>query len=783
MLQELPFQMVSAEIDRIRIEIPITDLYNGPCKLFIDGLLVKVTPLSDVHSEEYSLRGRSWLYDLASSLSLEKKDMTGDVELYRSLMKITSNKHFHHHHGLETKQDVLYMDSPHGVHTKVTHKDEMEDSDRFDSDDEDDSTPNDDVVDDDDAVGAPSSFSGMSLISDLVERILHNLQIEINNTSIVITHPSPMDSNFDTVLVLKLRELTVSNLPTNERIDSSDDEFDEEDHHDDSDDDDDDDVEGHRSPRIKKRIKFGGLLCQLFHTALTESIIGISDSQNENNVIIHGEPESEDPIERQSSYFDIEVPMAAVEQQDRFKQRKIDIVGFIRNLRGVLNPLQLSLFLDICQTIALSAELVSKRGGSNGDDDDGGDDEQDGNKPILNFELKVASVILCLLESNDDRVPSDWYLTNDPDHEQFSQKGLGLSLELCPAFPWIPELLCGHIGMKLSNIGIHFQNIPSISLCTVTVAEWSMAEFICPQYFERGLESRPKPRQMISRRILVITQHDEDNLENWKPQVTISMRNVYKGRHDINVNIQPATIDLDFELFSRLHLISRAFAFIADRKYTLEDDKQINGDDGISQKEPAKECDVIQTIAVQTSSIFVRFHVNNDDHLARREHIVFEFDGLNASNEKMAKRIKGQSDVWNLDIEKVNVYLVYDDERHLLLSTRDTHHHETNTLRIHINDVDSPQPKGSDDVLSMDNETESSEFTTDLEKPHFRWWEEGAARASKEIKFPKGDRMATTLQFNRRAASCSPTHIEIVLPKAVAAVSKSVCMSPFAIIG
>ena len=50
----------------------------------------------------------------------------------------------------------------------------------------------------------------------------------------------------------------------------------------------------------------------------------------------------------------------------------------------------------------------------------------------------------------------------------------GDALELRPSFPWIPELLAPHIGMRLTNIGIHFQNIPSISLCTVTVAEWSM---------------------------------------------------------------------------------------------------------------------------------------------------------------------------------------------------------------------------------------------------------------------------------------------------------------------
>ena len=287
---------------------------------------------------------------------------------------------------------------------------------------------------------------------------------------------------------------------------------------------------------------------------------------------------------------------------------------------------------------------------------------------------------------------------------------------------------------------------------------------------------------MIRRRILNIWQNEESNLEDWKPHVTVSIRNVLGERMDINVNIQPATIDLDFRLFGRLHLISAAFAFIADRDYSLNTHHDALDRDVSVECEAQKRQSVIQTIAVQTPSILVRFHVNNDDHVPRRENVLFEFDGLVAKNEKIAGKEKGESDVWNLDVSKVNVFLVYDNEAHLVLSTRDTHHHEVNSLRIFINNIESLRRRSADDALSTGNSTESSEFTTDLEKPHCRWWEEGAARSSKDIKFPRGDRKATTRPFEQRASKLAPTHIEITLPKAEAAVSKSVELSTHCIL-
>ena len=93
--------------------------------------------------------------------------------------------------------------------------------------------------------------------------------------------------------------------------------------------------------------------------------------------------------------------------------KKIEISGFVRNLRAVFNPLQLTLFLDLFNTISLSSELIAKtleNEQKNENDDEGEEEEENdynvSNKPILDFQLKIHRAILILLENNNDIIPS-----------------------------------------------------------------------------------------------------------------------------------------------------------------------------------------------------------------------------------------------------------------------------------------------------------------------------------------------------------------------------------------
>ncbi|ETO28320.1 hypothetical protein RFI_08810 [Reticulomyxa filosa] len=149
----------------------------------------------------------------------------------------------------------------------------------------------------------------------------------------------------------------------------------------------------------KKRIRFSGLLVQLFHNISsyvycnwqhTEKKKKIEQhnkkhKSNENreidvddhsNVIIHGDPEENG----QTSYFDIEAPLDAPKVEDQLEEsqsrdgwqgkntpfkipkylRKIEIFGFIPNIRAVLTPLQLALFLDIVNAISASTDLIAE---------------------------------------------------------------------------------------------------------------------------------------------------------------------------------------------------------------------------------------------------------------------------------------------------------------------------------------------------------------------------------------------------------------------------------------
>ncbi|ETO28322.1 hypothetical protein RFI_08812 [Reticulomyxa filosa] len=83
-----------------------------------------------------------------------------------------------------------------------------------------------------------------------------------------------------------------------------------------------------------------------------------------------------------------------------------------------------------------------------------------------------------------------------------------------------------------------------------------------------------------------------------------------------------------------------------------------------------------------------------------------------------------------------------------------------------MNEDNNNNNNNDNDNDNDDNENEQ----THLENPHYRWWEDAKA---KEIKFPKGDKQATHAKFSWNARFLSPTHINILLPKAVAAISKA----------
>ena len=149
----------------------------------------------------------------------------------------------------------------------------------------------------------------MGLISELVEQILCNLQVSVTNTQFIILHPSPFDEIKNTILKVSLRELSMANTAENDEEKPS--------------------TSSSLSSNAnknknskdkniksgqhvwKKRLKFSGLMVQLFHTIWNEnnlkieknnSLINLDDCSN---VIIYGEPEEHG----QNSYIDIEAPL------------------------------------------------------------------------------------------------------------------------------------------------------------------------------------------------------------------------------------------------------------------------------------------------------------------------------------------------------------------------------------------------------------------------------------------------------------------------------------------
>ena len=112
----------------------------------------------------------------------------------------------------------------------------------------------------------------------------------------------------------------------------------------------------------------------------------------------------------------------------------------------------------------------------------------------------------------------------------------------------------------------------------------------------------------------------------------------------------------------------------------------------------------------------------------------------------------------------------YNNKKHLILKSCSSFLNESNSLKIYINDIESYENIND----NVDNE---DEIISHLEQAHFRWWEKSNNSKSKEIKFPRGDKQATSQQFEFKAKRLSPTHISIILPKAMVACSKSVKLS------
>ncbi|ETO24364.1 hypothetical protein RFI_12794, partial [Reticulomyxa filosa] len=120
----------------------------------------------------------------------------------------------------------------------------------------------------------------------------------------------------------------------------------------------------------KKKTYFMCLWNNLLYIVLHVHKVEIA-TDDHSNIIIHGDPEEHG----QTSYFDIEAPLDTPKMEDGhgkrgFEQgfmssipkylRKIEIFGFIPNIRGVFTPLQLALLADILNAIGASADLVAE---------------------------------------------------------------------------------------------------------------------------------------------------------------------------------------------------------------------------------------------------------------------------------------------------------------------------------------------------------------------------------------------------------------------------------------
>lgn len=740
LLKDLPFSIISADLEKLNINIPYTDLWNASCTLTIDGLVIKMRPLIDIfneneeqkqkqrkhssHTTDDGIHGRNWLYELASTLSIDdinESELHEYILMYKGLRKVFTN------------ESNIIPNENNIKQSNINHPTVIEDDINHD-------------------------MLGMQLISKLVEQIIRNLRIEIANTSIIIIHQSPFDKNCDSILRISLRELSIANPMADDIIHDC-------------------NLTDVSCDILRKRVQFSGLMIQLFHTSLSSSLLFNS---KQNNVIICGETEENG----KTSYFDIQMPFEN-------KNGKIEIEGFIRSLRAVLNPMQVVLLLDLCRSISASSSLLSHMERLNNNDS-----TAQSSSSILDFNLKIHETIVVLLENVNDSPPNDWYLSHSHlNTRSYSPLGSNCKqtndkyLKLSAVYPLIPEILSAHLTLQLQNILIKVNNIPLKSVTNVEIGSIQMNEYLPSTFYgsEIAVQLNVKPRQVIQRSILNMNVYERG--EFWLPDIICSITSVFQKCDNIRVVIQPLEIDLDFELLSRLYLIAKAFNFVSEVQYLMyfpsiekvsveekeetDDENEIFYDLSSSassssfseeiEEKTNDEQKIEELIEILISKINLRFSVADDNNhgIPSKENIIFEFRNLIACTANSSSTIN--YDLWNIDCKILKAFLTNEKrEKILILNTMSTLESIPN-LKIYINKISSSV------ISSVVNE---QNISCHLENARFRWWE--TSENIKEIKFQKGDKIATTHAFEINARRLAPTHVSITLPQANVAFSKSV---------
>lgn len=91
-IEGFPFEIISAKVRNIRIDIPFTELYSQACSLKTDGLIIHVMPLIDRHRQDFSFHGQTWLHELNEQLNLDEENM----KLYQGLRRMVKQQRYSH---------------------------------------------------------------------------------------------------------------------------------------------------------------------------------------------------------------------------------------------------------------------------------------------------------------------------------------------------------------------------------------------------------------------------------------------------------------------------------------------------------------------------------------------------------------------------------------------------------------------------------------------------------------------------------------------------------------
>ncbi|ETO22450.1 RNA binding protein [Reticulomyxa filosa] len=192
---------ISAKINRIEIECPFLELWNGACVLHIDGLSMNVVPLIDKENiiEELSK------YNYTPLVTGLSKVLSIDNMNEKQIKKLVAL-----HQGLAEKFQSQPEELP------VEEDEASED----DNDEDEEQGKKKQSKGKKDKTQEKKTTSGnmkyrniaMQYISELVERVLLNLRIHITNTNFLIIHSSPFDDARKTRLRLQLKELTVADV-------------------------------------------------------------------------------------------------------------------------------------------------------------------------------------------------------------------------------------------------------------------------------------------------------------------------------------------------------------------------------------------------------------------------------------------------------------------------------------------------------------------------------------------------------------------------------------------